>query len=135
MLFPIIRIVDNDSTKKVPRIVGINSHDMLCIDKETGGIQYHNLQCCDGTTKYLGKSSFSFVGIDDYDEYSLSLQVEMVSFEKLCEIYLEQTRQNCEFERKLRDMIRSVTESRDALIKEYKLDEDDGIRNTGGNMI
>ncbi|MEG2626175.1 MAG: hypothetical protein RR956_07885 [Christensenella sp.] len=34
-----------------------------------------------------------------------------------------------------RDMIRSVTESRDALIKDYKLDEDDGIRNTGGTMI
>lgn len=32
MLFPIIRVIDNDSQSKEPHIVGINSHDLLEID-------------------------------------------------------------------------------------------------------
>lgn len=107
MLFPIIRVIDNESRIRVPRIVGANSHDVLKIDKKTGGIQYLNLQCSEGTTKYKGKSAFSFSGV--YDDY-WGTRVEMVSFDQLCEIYLEQTKLNCDRKKKLREFIKAVAE-------------------------
>lgn len=132
MLFPIIRVIDNDSQGKKPHIVGTNSHDLLEIDDETGGIQYLNLQCSEGTTKYDGKSTFSFSGVED--DY-FGPRVEMVSFERLCEIYLEQTKLGCEQEKKLRDFIKTVAEQHDSMIHESGLDVDDGTWNSGGRLL
>lgn len=132
MLFPIIRVIDNESRIRVPRIVGTNSHDVLEIDKKTGGIQYFNLQCSEGTTKYKGKSTFSFSGVDD--DY-WGTRVEMVSFERLCEIYLEQTKLSCEQEKKLREFIKAVAEQHDSMIHENGLDVDDGTWNSGGRLL
>lgn len=132
MLFPIIRVIDNENTDAKPHIVGTNTHDLLEIDSKTGGIQYLNLQCSKGTKKYDGKSTFSFVGrTDDY----LGPYVEMVSFEQLCEIYLEQTRFGCEQEKKLREFIKAVAEQHDNLIHENGLDVDDGTWNSGGRLL
>lgn len=132
MLFPIIRVIDNDSSNKTPHVVGTNSHDMLEIDKKTGGIQYLNLQCSEGTTVYDGKSTFSFKGIED--DY-FGPRIEMVSFERLCEIYLEQTKQSAEQEAKLREFIKKIQAEHDQIIHDNGLDVDDGIRHTGGTLL
>lgn len=132
MLFPIIRVVDNDLEDKTPRILGTNSHDMLQIDGETGGIQYLNLQCSEGTRVYSGKSTFSFSGVED--EY-LGSHVEMVGFERLCEIYLEQTKQSAESESRLREVMKKVFAEHAQIIHDNGLDVDDGIRHTGGTLL
>ena len=50
MMIPIIEVQDGD----YKHIVGTNSHDILYIDEDSGGIQYLNMQCCEGTEKYEG---------------------------------------------------------------------------------
>ena len=47
MLFPIIRVRDN-AAGGTEHIIGENSHDVLYISK-SGGIQYVNIQCMEGT--------------------------------------------------------------------------------------
>lgn len=124
MLFPVIRVIDNDSTVKDPHIVGTNSHDFLTIDEKTGGIQYLNLQCCESTTIYNGHSTFSFSGVrDDY----FGPHIEMVSFEQLCEIYLAQTRNDVEREVKLREFMKKINTEHDQIIHDSGLDFDDDI--------
>lgn len=132
MLFPIIRVIDNDSQSKEPHIVGTNSHDVLEIDDEAGGIHYLNLQCSEGTKKHDGKSTFSFSGVDD--DY-FGPRVEMVSFDRLCEIYLEQTKLGCEQEKKLREFMKAVSGQHDSMIHESSLDVDDGTWNSGGRLL
>ena len=132
MLFPIIRVIDNDSRSKEPHIVGTNSHDLLEIDDKTGGIHYLNLQCSEGTHIYDGKSTFSFSGVEDG---YWGPRIEMVSFERLCEIYLEQTKQNAESEAKLREVMKKVFAEHDQIIHDNGLDVDDGIRHTGGALL
>lgn len=128
MLFPIIRVIDNDSKDKTPRLVGTNSHDMLEIDEKTGGIQYLNLQCSEGTSVYRGHSTFSFKGIED--DY-FGPRVEMVSLERLFEIYLEQTRQSAEQEAELQKLFKKIRAERNQIIHDNGLDTDDCIRHTG----
>lgn len=132
MLFPIIRVIDNDSQSKEPHIVGTNSHDLLEIDEKTGGIHYLNLQCSEGTRIYDGKSTFSFSGVED--DY-WGTRIEMVSFERLCEIYLEQTKVGCEQEKNLREFFRTIDEQHDSMIHESGLDVDDGTWNSGGRLL
>lgn len=132
MLFPIIKVIDNDSKNKAAHIVGTNSHDALVIDKPTGGIHYLNLQCCESTRKYTGEGTFSFVG--EYNEYSPEPLVEMVTFQELCELYIAQTKQSCEEERALRELIKQIITRHDEIVKENGLDMEDGFRNTGGTL-
>lgn len=132
MLFPIIRVIDRDDPEDTPRIVGCNSHDALVIDKKSGGIQYLNLQCLGGTEKGRGESTFYFVTKADEAE---ALYVEMVSFEELCEIYLEQTRQICGQEKALREFIKSVVGKHAGIVHDSGLDQCDGIHITGGNLF
>lgn len=133
MLFPIIKVVDNQSKYKTPRIVGTNSHDMLEIDEKTGGIQYLNLQCSEGTTICDGESTFSFQGIED-DGYRT--YIEMVDFERLCEIYLEQTKQSAEQEVKRRKIIERIRKSYDQIIHDNGLDQDDDeVCRIGGTLL
>ncbi len=45
MRIPIIKVKDGECE----HIVGTNNHDVLYVDKESGGIQFLNIQCCEGT--------------------------------------------------------------------------------------
>lgn len=131
MLFPIIKVVDNDQKDKVFHIVGTNSHDLLEIDEESGGIQYLNMHCCEGTKKYDGTSTFSFHA--DSDD-CFGPRIEMVTFERLCEIYLEQTALSIEHEKKMHEVINRVREAHDQMVDESGL-LDDGICDTGGTLL
>ncbi len=83
MLFPVIKIKDGDHT----HIVGTNSHDQLYVDEKTGGIQYLNLQCCEGTKKYSGDDDEYYDGEshdsedDDDGEASMEFVAEQVEWE------------------------------------------------------
>lgn len=128
MKFPIIEITDNADSQKTPRIVGTNSHDVLEVDEETGGIHYFNLQCCEGTMKLPGKpdhEGFSFVG--EENEWDYNPVIRFVSFEELCEIYLEQTKQSIENEKELRSLMQEVIRECDAMTKELE-GEKGGLR-------
>jgi len=81
--FPIIIVRDNDTGKE--HIVGTDHHDSLWIDEETGGIHYLNLQCCEGTTKYDGKSTFEFVGVES--DFLYQSEIRFVTFAELMRIY------------------------------------------------
>lgn len=81
MLFPVIKVKDGDHI----HTVGTNSHDVLYVDEHTGGIQYLNLQCCEGTKKYSGKVSMSFVPKKP-EEWEVHPQIEMVTIEELIEL-------------------------------------------------
>ena len=131
MIFPIIKVRDNYNGKE--HIIGTNSHDALFIDPKTGGIHYLNLQCCEGTQKFDGASAYEFVG--EEIEYSGEPVIEFLTFEELAELCIKETRTKCENEKKLRAIVKKVFEERDKAIVENGLDEDDGIRYTGGTLI
>lgn len=122
MLFPIIRVRDNDT--KHERILGTNSHDTLYIDEVTGGIQYLNQQCCEGTERFEGegRSTFDFLGVRRDEDYPYA-EIEFVTFDELLEIYKEQIEMSCEHERAIRDMFKTIiANSRE----KHNLDEDEG---------
>ncbi len=81
MLFPVIKIKDGNHA----HVVGTNSHDVLYVDEETGGIQYLNLQCCEGTKKYEGEASMSFIA-EEPEDGEIYPRIEMVTIEELIEI-------------------------------------------------
>ncbi len=83
MRFPLIKVKRGDAV----RIVGSNSHDFLCIDEETGGLQYTDLQSLAGTEKHNGSACLNFVP-NEQDEIDAFMgpTVEMVSLEELIEI-------------------------------------------------
>lgn len=87
MLYPIIRVRDNCG-RKHEHIVGENSHDVLYIDNESGGIHYLNCQCMAGTR--FPEEGYSFVGQDN-GEFSISgqLEIEMVTLDELIEMATE----------------------------------------------
>lgn len=126
MRFAIIKVRDNAGGRE--HILGTNSHDMLEIDEETGGLQYQNMQCCEGTTKFDGVSTYNFVG--KIDEFTPWGRIEFVDFDELLEIYKQNVVVSCENERKMRDMMKKFIEKQRNL---FDLDEDEGeINHTGG---
>lgn len=131
MLFPVIKVKDNYNGTE--HILGTNSHDSLYIDAETGGIHYLNLQCCAGTRKFEGKSDYEFVG--EENEWDDELAIEFLTFDELAELCIKETKINCEKEKELRALVKKVFDERDKAIAENGLDEDDGIRHSGGILI
>ena len=131
MLFPVIKVKDNYNGAE--HIVGINSHDSLYIDHETGGIHYLNLQCCSGTRKFEGKSDYEFVGKEF--EYSGEPVIEFLTFNELAELCIKQTKMSCENEKKLRAIVKKVFNEREKAINENGLNEGDDIRRSGGILI
>ena len=111
MLIPIIRIKDGDGE---PRIVGTDSHDTLHVDDETGGIQYLNLQCCEGTKKYASDASFKFVG--ETNEYSPYEEIQFVTFEELAQIYLEQVKMSCDSRKRMKAFVEGILKNADMLL-------------------
>ncbi|MBU9738867.1 hypothetical protein [Diplocloster agilis] len=135
MLFPLIKIKDLAVLKNRPeRVVGTNTHDSLYIDKESGGIQYLNLQCCEGTKKY-GNSPVSYQFSGENNEYSPYCEITFVTFEQLCEVYLEETRKGCEAEKAIRNLIKETIAKHEQIIEEYNFDDDDRFNHTAGILL
>lgn len=116
MRFPVIEVIDNASGHR--RIVGIDSHDVLHLDENSGGIQYFNLQCCESTERIRGKKDtegFTFAA--ELQEWSVYPEIRMVSFKELCKIYLAQTQETCDEERKLREFIEEIVREHDKIVE------------------
>lgn len=129
MLFPIIRIRDNDTGNI--RIVGTDTHDTLYIDERTGGIQYLNLQNCEGTEVINDHSTYSYVG--KTDEWDINPQIEFVTFDELLDIYKQHIDMSFEQERKWRDMIKDYIHKKKL---EHRLYEDEGVfKRIGGPRL
>lgn len=99
MMIPIIKVKDGD----YEHIVGTNSHDVLYVDDENGGIQYLNVQCCEGTKKYDGKQTMQFVGEAGYFE---DMQVQFVTVEELVGLAIKNMKDGTEAKLKMHQMMR-----------------------------
>lgn len=76
MLIPIIKVRDG----AYEHVVGADSHDVLHVDQESGGIQYLNIQCQEGTKKYDGEQAMQSVSVPGYFE---DAQIQFVTAEEL----------------------------------------------------
>lgn len=83
MLFPIIRVLDKEFG--TTHIVGTDAHDQLQIE-DSGEITYYNLQNSGGTGE---EGYYKFVGKESVE---MGTTVEFVTFERLMEIYQQETK-------------------------------------------
>ncbi len=127
MLVPIIKINDNGRI----RIVGTNSHDVLFVDENTGGIQYLNMQCMEGTRKHSGKAEMSFV-TKELEEWDVYPMIEMITVEKLIEIATKNMIEQTEASLRLHECVKKFFEAKD--ICEEKRKNDD-IKDTSGMLF
>lgn len=127
MLFPVIKVKDGDRI----HIVGTNSHDTLYVDDRTGGIQYLNLQCMEGTKKYSGKASMSFA-TKELEEWEVYPQIEFVTIDELIEIAEKNMVDQTEASIKLHESFRKYLEAK-KLCEEKRIGDD--VIDTSGMLF
>jgi hypothetical protein len=127
MLVPIIKINDNGHV----HIVGTNSHDTLFVDENTGGIQYLNLQCMEGTRKHCGKAEMSFV-TKELEEWEVYPQIEMVTIEELIEIATKTMVDQTEASLRMHESLKKYIEAK-GLCEEKRKGDD--VADTSGMMF
>lgn len=127
MLIPIIKINDNGRI----HIVGTNSHDTLFVDENTGGIQYLNLQCMEGTRKHCGVAEMSFV-TKELEEWEVYPQIEMITVEELVEIATKNMVEQTEASIRLHESFRRYIENK-ALCEEKRSGDD--VSDTSGMLF
>ena len=87
MRFPIIRVKDKETG--FIHIIGINSHDSLEIDNETGVLKYYNMQNGCGTGSQCSYEFSHPLQSPKEIKYGITPTIEFVTFEQLTEIYQE----------------------------------------------
>lgn len=131
MLFPIIRVKEGEHV----HIVGTNSHDTLYVDENTGGIQYLDLQCYEGTNRIGGEASMEFV-TREMHEWEVYPQIEFVTLEELIKIatdeMVKQTDARIKLHEVLNTTMKTFLEKKDECEKKL---ENDKIRDTSGMII
>jgi hypothetical protein len=130
MLVPIIKINDNGHV----HIVGTNSHDVLYVDEKTGGIQYLNLQCSEGTKKYDDdddETKMSFV-TKSPEECYLYPEIEMITIEELIEIATKNMVEQTEASLRLHESFKKYMEAKE--VCEQKRGGDD-VNDTSGMLF
>lgn len=110
MRMPVIKVKDGD----YEHIVGTNSHDVLYVDKESGGIQYLNVQCCEGTRKYDGEQTMQFVGHPGYFE---DTQIEFVTIEELFTLVTKDMKEGTENKLRLHGMMEAYLREKEVCQK------------------
>jgi hypothetical protein len=112
MFFPIIKV--KDKRLGYDHIVGTNSHDLLYVDEETGGIQYLNLQCMAGTKVYSKEkdNDYQFIG-NQPDECMPYVTIEYVNFEELIDMAVKNMHEQTEAKIKMDQMIKKYVEERE----------------------
>lgn len=125
MLIPTIKVKDGD----YEHIVGTNSHDVLYVDKDSGGIQYLNVQCQEGTKKYDGEQTMQFIGGPGYFE---DVQIQFVTVEELIEIAIKGMVDGTEAKLRLHQMMNEYLKAKGECQEKLK---DDEITDTGGILL
>lgn len=128
MKIPIIKVKDGN----YEHIVGTNSHDVLYVDEESGGIQYLNMQCCEGTKKYSGRQSINFVGKNDESAMEPSRRIEFVSIEEMIEIAIKNMEEGTESRKRLHESTKQYLKAKGICAKVL---EDDDIRDSSGLLL
>lgn len=128
MRIPIIKVKDGN----YEHIVGTNSHDVLYVDEQSGGIQYMNMQSCEGTKRFNKEMSVRFVGepMEEYDVFGP--EVEFVTVEELIEIALQQMKDGTEAKLKLHTAVKKYMEEKEICQKKL---EKDNILDSGGALL
>ena len=87
---PIIKVKDRSVYGKA-HIVGTNPHDSLYIDNYSGGIHYHNIQCCASTQKIFDDGADPDYGFafEAPDGYYHDAEIEFLSPEQLFELIID----------------------------------------------
>ena len=127
MKYPVIRVRDRSTGHE--RIVGENIHDELYVDRESGGIQYLNSQCCRGTDG--DDAEYEFIG-EDKGEWSITMQpeIEFVTLDRLIDMASEH------LEKATREKIKSYRALKKCMDEEMnKCREETGIRFDTGGML
>ena len=108
MRIPVIKVNDGG----YEHIVGANSHDVLYVDEKTGGIQYLNMQCCEGTERYGGEQTMKFVAepLEDFDVHGPRIQ--FVTVEELIGIAIKQMKESTESKLKMHEMLKVYLEEK-----------------------
>ncbi|HBI73636.1 MAG TPA: hypothetical protein DEG06_05130 [Lachnospiraceae bacterium] len=127
MLIPIIKINDNGHI----HVVGTNSHDVLFVDQNTGGIQYLNLQCMEGTRKHSGKSEMSFVSKKP-EEWDIYPTIEMITVEELIEIATKNMVEQTEASIRLHESFKKYLDAKN-MCEEKRRDDD--VSDTSGMLF
>lgn len=128
MRIPIIKVREGE----YEHIVGTNSHDVLYVDELTGGIQYSNIQSCEGTKKWSKEPTIKFV-TEPMEEYDIfGPEIKFVTIEELIEIAINQMKEDTEQTLKLHRMLDLYLKEKN--ICESKL-KDDKVKDSGGTII
>lgn len=125
MLIPIIKVKDGE----YEHIVGTNSHDVLYVDVESGGIHYLNVQCQEGTKKYDGEQTMQFVGVPGYFE---DVQIQFVTVEELVGTAIKNMVDGTDAKLKLHQMLGEYLKAKEECQKRL---EDEEIADTSGAML
>ena len=94
-----------------PHIVGSDTHDSLYIDPHTGGIHYHNIQCCASTQKVYEDGidpdyGFEFQGEEGY--FHGDMEIEFVTLEEFMKIVEETEKEKAEQKKKFDEMMQKM---------------------------
>lgn len=127
MRIPIIKVKDGG----YEHIVGTNSHDVLYIDERSGGIQYLNMQCHEGTKKFGAEQTMQFVGkpMEEYDV--LGPEIKFVTVEELIEIAVKYMKESTENKRRLHEMAKVYLEDKEKCQKQL---ENDNVWDSSGAL-
>lgn len=126
---PIIKVKsigENNTT----HIVGTDPHDKLYIDTYTGGIHYHNIQCCASTQKVFNDGEDPDYGFEFQGEegYFYDTEIEFVTPEQLIELIMETTKMQAEQKIKLSEIAQKMFEDKELWEeKATKAMEENGI--------
>lgn len=125
MLIPIIKVKDGN----FEHIVGTNSHDVLYVDEESGGIQYLNIQCYEGTKKFNGERTMRFVGEAGHFEET---QIQFVTVEEMVRLAIKNMEDGTEAKLKMHQMMRDYLKAKGEC--QERLEGDDVV-DTGGALL
>ena len=125
MLIPIIKVKDGE----FEHIVGTNSHDVLYVDQESGGIQYLNIQCQEGTKIFDGEQTMQFAGIPGYFE---DLQIQFITVEELLELVVSHMKEGTESRLQLHEKMEAYLAAKKEC--QDKLEHDD-VWNSSGMLL
>ena len=122
---PIIKVKDLGDFGTA-HIVGTDPHDSLYIDNFTGGIHYHNIQCCASTQKVFHDGEdpdYGFV-FDAREGYFHDAEIEFITPEQLFEMIIKTLHTQSEENTKLLELHHKYLEAANAQHEKVKKAEE-----------
>lgn len=118
---PIIKVKDRGEYGH-SHIVGTDPHDSLYIDKLTGGIHYHNIQCCASTQKVFDDGEdpdYGFV-FEAPEGHFHEAEIEFISPEQLFELIIDTIQVQADKRVKLMEFHQKYLETEEAQVQKIE---------------